>query len=160
MTTRGIRLNNPCNIRKNDRNVWVGMAPTQLDPAFVTFLTPQFGFRAVAKLWLSYRRIGVTTLAGIVGRWAPEHGDFSPKENDTAAYLADVADRTGFEPHADLDTRDPDTVINLAHAFTWHEQGCFPYPVEIVREGVAMALGDDGTGSTAHQAEHSLGGTH
>lgn len=133
MTPRGIRLNNPLNIRRGSVP-WVGQAPVQDDPSFVRFLAPEFGFRAAVVIWLHYRARGLSTLAEIVSTWAPA------SENDVAAYLADVSRRTGFHPEAPIDVRDPETALNLCHAFTWHENGEWPFEPSQVRDGVALAL--------------------
>lgn len=145
MTARGIRLNNPLNIRRGPV-MWVGRAPVQLDPAFVTFSSVEYGFRAAVKIWLQYRARGIDTLREIVTTWAP------PSENDTAAYLADVAHRTGFHPDAPLDVRDPDTLTALLYAFTWHECGSWPYEPSQVRAGISLAIGGGGLAKTTGAA--------
>ena len=139
MTTRGIRLNNPGNIRKGVVR-WVGQSSLQPDPAFVQFLAPAYGFRAMCKLFLTYRGRGLGTLREIISAWAPA------TENDIAAYLADVAHRTGFDPDAPIDVRDPAVASALAYGITMHEQAD-TWPLDYhdaLREGVAMAItGDD-----------------
>lgn len=147
MTTRGIRLNNPGNIRKGLVR-WIGQTSIQPDPAFVQFITPAYGFRAMVKLFLTYRGRGLGTVREIITAWAPE------TENDTAAYIADVADRSGFHPDAPIDVRDPAVSIALAYAITMHEQAN-AWPLEYhdaVKEGAAMAIG----GSDLAEAQAQL----
>ena len=147
MTTRGIRLNNPGNIRKGVVR-WVGQTSLQPDPAFVQFIAPAYGFRAMVKLFLTYRGRGLGTVREIISAWAPE------TENDTAAYIADVADRSGFHPDAPIDVRDPATAIALAYAITLHEQAdAWPLDYhDAVKEGAAMAIG----GGDLAQAQERL----
>lgn len=45
---RGIRNNNPGNIRRNG-DPWQGLAETQGDKEFFTFTTPVYGIRALAR---------------------------------------------------------------------------------------------------------------
>lgn len=134
MTSRGIRLNNPGNIRRGTIR-WIGQASVQNDPVFVAFVSPEFGFRAMFKVFFAYRARGIDTLREIIATWAP------PTENDTVAYLGDIIGRTGFHADAPLDLRDIEQAINLAHAITWHEQGEWPYSAQEARDGFALATG-------------------
>ena len=89
--TRGLVNNNPGNIRKNG-TAWHS-AVTGSDPTFVTFDTPVDGIRAMAKLLLTYQRQhGLDTIAEMIERWAPT------VENDSFAYIDDVATRLGIDP--------------------------------------------------------------
>ena len=47
--TRGIRNNNWLNIRRSSNN-WQGKTKDQLDQKFVTFVTPEYGYRAAWKI--------------------------------------------------------------------------------------------------------------
>ena len=83
MTTRNFRLNNPGNIDRTNIK-WQGIAADQPDPRFINFISPAWGFRAMARIIKGhFEQFNTVTL--IVSRWAP------PEENDTAAYIADVA---------------------------------------------------------------------
>lgn len=82
---RGIRLNNPGNVRRSS-DQWLGMAAEQTDPAYVQFVAPDYGLRAMGRILLNYeQRYGLNTVAGIVSRYAPAH------ENPTAEYIVNVA---------------------------------------------------------------------
>lgn len=126
--TRGLRNNNPGNIRKGDS--WQGMAAAQPDPDFVTFISPEFGIRALAKVLLNYRSQGLQTVAQIINRWAP------PVENDTSSYVAAVARALNVSPTAPLDVsaRLPD----LVQAIIRHENGMQPYPAELIARGLSL----------------------
>lgn len=130
MATRGIRNNNPGNIRVS-KDQWEGM--TGDDGAFVTFDSPESGVRALGKNLLSYGRRGYDSIEKIINRWAP------PNENDTQAYIDSVVAATGIPATQSLDLSDPDTLSSLAQAISFHETGS-RYDPEVYQQGVARAL--------------------
>ena len=130
MATRGIRNNNPGNIRVS-KDQWEGM--TGDDGAFVTFDSPESGVRALGKNLLSYGRQGYDSIEKIINRWAP------PNENDTKAYIDSVVAATGIPATKSLDLSDPDTLSSLAQAISFHETGS-RYDPEVYQKGVARAL--------------------
>lgn len=130
MATRGIRNNNPGNIRVS-KDQWEGM--TGDDGAFVTFDSPESGVRALGKNLLSYGRQGYDSIEKIINRWAP------PNENDTQAYIDSVVAATGIPATQSLDLSDPDTMSSLAQAISFHETGS-RYDPEVYQKGVARAL--------------------
>lgn len=130
MATRGIRNNNPGNIRVS-KDQWEGM--TGDDGAFVTFDSPESGVRALGKNLLSYSRQGYDSIEKIINRWAP------PNENDTKAYIDSVVAATGIPATQSLDLSDPDTLSSLAQAIGYHETGS-RYDPEVYQKGVARAL--------------------
>lgn len=130
MATRGIRNNNPGNIRVS-KDQWEGM--TGDDGAFVTFDSPESGVRALGKNLLSYGRQGYDSIEKIINRWAP------PNENDTQAYIDSVVAATGIPATQSLDLSDPDTLSSLAQAISFHETGS-RYNPEVYQRGVARAL--------------------
>ena len=79
--TRGVRNNNPLNIRRNPANQWQGLRPVQADKLFCQFKAMKWGLRAAIKLLDNYIRRGAQTPRQIISRWAP------PSENDTASYV-------------------------------------------------------------------------
>ena len=52
---RGLRNNNPGNIRRSKDN-WQGLAPEQTDPDFFQFTAPEWGYRALIKTLQTYRK--------------------------------------------------------------------------------------------------------
>lgn len=130
MATRGIRNNNPGNIRVG-KDRWEGM--TGDDGAFVTFDSPESGVRALGKNLLSYGRQGYDSIEKIINRWAP------PNENDTQAYIDSVVAATGIPATQSLDLSDPNTLSSLAQAISFHETGS-RYDPEVYQQGVARAL--------------------
>lgn len=130
MATRGIRNNNPGNIRVS-KDQWEGM--TGDDGAFVIFDSPESGVRALGKNLLSYGRRGYDSIEKIINRWAP------PNENDTQAYIDSVVAATGIPATQSLDLSNPDTLSALAQAISFHETGS-RYNPEVYQQGVARAL--------------------
>lgn len=127
---RGIRNNNPGNIRHKDQ--WMGLTSEQPDPAFCTFIEPRYGIRALAKTLLNYQRLyGINTVRGIINRWAP------PTENDTHSYVHHVAHFMGVD--ADETIQVKDHLLPLVSAIILHENGRNPYAEEVILEGINMA---------------------
>ena len=111
-----IRLNNPGAIRQSSIQ-WAGMAPDQSGP-FVNFATPEAGILAMSKNLDSYaRKHGLTTIEGIVNRWAP------PSENNTNGYVKRVADAMGVDPTQPLNLADPAVKSALMEAMATVEAG-------------------------------------
>ena len=69
--TRGLRNNNPLNIRSTGvhGNQWRGKVADA--GGFVRFDTVEHGIRASVKVLKTYRRKGLTTITGIINRFAP-----------------------------------------------------------------------------------------
>lgn len=77
---RGIRNNNPLNIRKGAR--WLGLRYYATDKEFCEFQTMSYGFRAAFRTLITYyTKYDCKTLVKIIDRWAP------PQENDTSTYI-------------------------------------------------------------------------
>lgn len=133
MTARGLRNNNPGNLRRGS-GPWLGEAAAQTDPDFVVFEAPVFGLRALARTLINYQHIhDLKTLREILTRWAP------PSENDTAAYVADAAARCGVGADAPVDLDDPRRLGPLVEAIVRHETGAQPYSAAEIAEALALA---------------------
>lgn len=92
--TRGLRNNNPLNIR-HSQDQWQGAATTQTDTAFVQFRSMAYGYRAAWKTLDTYnlrfrREHKPYNVRNIIARWAP------PSENDTEAYVKAVVKLSGL----------------------------------------------------------------
>ena len=96
---RGIRNNNPLNIRRTGKDQWKGLSKTQCDRSFCQFETLEWGWRAAFYLLTRtyYHKYRLYTIRAIVNRWAPK-----ADHNDTAAYIANVSRLTGIAPDAPL----------------------------------------------------------
>lgn len=90
---RGIRNNNPLNIKKGSSWKGLDLYLTNRESTFCVFKKPRFGFRAafvlLRKYYNSYK---LHDLSGIIRRWAPE------TENKTIAYINTVAKAVGRYP--------------------------------------------------------------
>lgn len=85
---RGIRNNNPLNIRKGAR--WRGLRDFATDKEFCEFQTMAFGFRAAFRTLITYyTKHDCKTLEKIINRWAP------PQENNTLSYITHVKLKAG-----------------------------------------------------------------
>lgn len=123
---RGIRNNNPLNIRKGIR--WQGLATPDNDGAFAVFQSMEWGARAALVLLRNYvkgtnsSKRKYDTLEAIINRWAPEC------ENNTRAYIQRVSSSTGIPARAKIDYHDRSTMTKIACAMADVECG---QPMEI-----------------------------
>lgn len=118
-TPRGIRCNNPGNIRHGAK--WQGLADAQTDPDFCVFKDPSWGIRAMATTLIAYQdKHGLATVQGIIERWAP------PNENDTAAYVDAVCQSSMFMPAQQLNLHDYACLRPVMEAIIRHENGAGP----------------------------------
>ncbi len=89
--TRGLRNNNPLNIRRVVGTIWKGQFVEQNDPDFVQFANIEWGIRAAFCILKTYqKKYTAVCIEDIIARWAPQ------KENNTAAYINGVCRLTGF----------------------------------------------------------------
>jgi len=114
---RGIRNNNPGNIRLGGV-IWLGQKTEgTTDNAFMEFITPLHGLRALMKLLLNYHyKHTLDTVDSIMNRYAP------PYENDTRAYAAIVARHLKVATGQKIRLTKP-TLIGFAEAVVVHENG-------------------------------------
>lgn len=126
---RGIRNNNPGNLRHGEK--WQGMATEQTDKAFITFVSPEYGIRAMVKLFATYRdRYGLTSIRDIITRYAPA------TENNTEAYISAVAKEIGMAKDGNVG---PDDMPAFIAAVIRHENGQQPYSAATIAAGIALA---------------------
>lgn len=118
MTTRGIRNNNPGNLRKS-KDQWLGMSKEQNDPSFITFDSMEYGCRALFKTLRTYvEQRGLNTVSEIIRRYAPSN------ENNTEAYINSVCQDIFAEPDEALNFQaEPELYMELAKAIARHENG-------------------------------------
>lgn len=138
MTSLGIRLRNPGNIEQGAP--WEGLAPVQRHARFATFIAPEFGIRAIARVLITYQDkrqaadgSRIDTVREIIERWAP------PSENDSTSYAAHVRQRMGLEHDEVVDVKDFTTMYGLVAAIIRHENGVQPYDDATIRKGLALA---------------------
>ncbi len=121
---RGIRNNNPLNIRRTAKDEWKGLRAQQTDAEFCQFESLEYGWRAAFYLLTRtyYHKYRLYTIRTIIRRWAPS------SENNTEAYIANVSRLTGIAPDEPLG-------IPLEHPARW------------MMLGAAMAIQENGTSS-------------
>lgn len=142
---RGIRNNNPGNIRHGDK--WKGLSQEQTDPSFCQFETPEYGLRALMKVLLTYYwKRNLDTVRKIITRWAP------PTENNTESYIKAVAAGININPDDVLRVETTSLLITLAQEIVKHENGLPPgppwkdpywYDLEVYVRAAKMAKGLD-----------------
>ncbi|EAA2779312.1 structural protein [Salmonella enterica subsp. enterica serovar Teko] len=133
-TPRGIRNNNPGNIRQGDD--WQGLVAKsqRTDKSFCQFTTPEYGIRAMIIILRNYQhRHGLNTVTGIINRWAPS------SENNTQAYINSVAQATGVAPDQRIDTTDSRFMVKLLQAIIRHENGVQPYDFSVFVKALDLA---------------------
>lgn len=130
-TPRGIRNNNPGNIRHGAN--WLGLSFTQGDEEFCQFTRPEYGIRALRVLLCNYKKLyGIDTIRGIISRYAPTI------ENDTAAYVKSVSAAVGKGADDPLDLDAEHVMAPLVRAIIRHENGACPYDAETILAGIRM----------------------
>jgi len=107
--TRGIRNNNPLNLRCSS-SPWkgkgtppspLGKGEIEKDPEFEQFISMYYGFRAAILTTETYIiKHGCNTIRTIINRWAP------PNENHTSNYINFVCRATGIGGNEVLSNHD------------------------------------------------------
>jgi hypothetical protein len=137
MAPRGVRNNHPGNIDRT-ATAWQGedrsAEARARESRFAVFDTPASGFRALAKTLQTYQaKYSLGTVRGIINRWAP------PTENNTSAYVTQVAKALGVEPDRQIDVRAPQTAFQLLKAVAAHENGGDFWDDQVIWDGLALA---------------------
>lgn len=119
---RGIRNDNPGNIRFSVHQRWAGQVGCD-DAGFCTFRSPDFGLRALRILLINYHvHDGCEKVKDYIARFAP------PSENNTDEYLISVCARLGKSPETYLLI--PDDLPSLMKAIITQENGVCPYTLK------------------------------
>lgn len=113
---RGLRNNNPGNIRKNS-DVFQG-EKTSSDKEFKQFKSMAYGYRAIFKILSNYyRNYKLDTIRKMIGRWAPEN------ENNTDAYIKAVSDYAGIPADDPININDREQMIRIVAGMSRVENG-------------------------------------
>ena len=116
-TPRGIRNNNFGNIRKS-KDKWIGLKEVQSDPSFFQFKEPKYGYRALLKILINYRKkYGLKTISEMINKYAPK------KENNTTGYITRVCKEMQVPPTYVPDVEDKATMCAMAAAISLVENG-------------------------------------
>lgn len=114
---RGLRNNNPGNIRRNS-DVFQGEVNPSRDKEFKQFKTMAYGYRAVFKILSNYHRVyKLTTIRKMISRWAPEN------ENNTSAYVSLVSSYSGIPADDPVTITNREQMIRIVSAMSRVENG-------------------------------------
>ena len=132
-TPRGLRNNNPLNIRRS-KDQWQGLSAQQTDKAFFQFRSLAYGFRAGFKTIKTYMsKYGCRNITQIIMRWAP------PSENNTDAYVRKVCQMSHIGSLEPLDFNNEKQMHDLVQAMAYVENGVI-IEGDSIRQGYRMAL--------------------
>jgi len=129
---RGLRNHNPGNIR-HSKSKWQGMAEKQTDKDFVTFVSDEYGIRAMVRVLLQYQKRGLDTVGEIIRAYAPP-----ADQNDTESYIKAVCRGCGVLPDDELDLDDAVVMLPLLRAIIKHENGK-TLPDAVIMNGMRLA---------------------
>ena len=114
--TRGMRNNNPLNIRIG--NVWLGEVNNPTDPNFEQFVHIKYGLRAGFVLLRRYiNHYHRNTVPMILAAWAPS------SENNTLKYIDFVCQRANITSTQSLTYTDKPVMVQLVKAMAKYESG-------------------------------------
>jgi len=133
LSPRGIRNNNPGNIRRTS-DQWQGMRVIQTDRSFVQFTKPEYGFRAMARILKNYERRGLLSVRDIISTYAPT------TDNKTEMYIDFVA--TQLNTPSDTPLNLEEKLLPLIKAITIFENGPLYagfYDDQTITTGIALA---------------------
>lgn len=126
MVTRGIRNNNPGNIRRGSN--WKGLLSRYTDcvrvcgcydASFCQFELAVYGVRALLYLLRKsyYRKYGLRQVRTIISCYAP------PKENNTQSYVDRVCLEMNVKPNDFIDLNNDNFLYRMAFAICFVESG-------------------------------------
>lgn len=116
MASRGLRNNNPLNIRRSSESFKGEIIGT--DASFKTFLSMGHGYRAAMKILQGYQKnYGLKTIRTIISRWAP------PSENDTPSYIATVSRVSGIGADKVVDLMKQNDMTRIVAGMSQVENG-------------------------------------
>jgi hypothetical protein len=132
-TPRGLRNNNPLNIRRSSI-AFIGLSNKQTDESFFQFVSIEMGYRAAMRIISTYyTHYGLHTIAGIIRRWAPE------SENDTRAYIDNVCKWSGLHAEARYNIVDMRVMVPLVAAMSRVENGVYA-DIDVVYKAYHLAF--------------------
>ena len=120
---RGIRNNNPLNIKLNPKNNWIGKVAENTDGTFEQFRHIVYGIRAAIILirgiikFFNKSKEGQSSVAHIIERYAREDAD------TTRNYVSSVCRGMGVDSDKIIDIADKDAVCSLVYEMAKFENG-------------------------------------
>ena len=114
---RGLRNNNPGNIRKS-KTIYLGELQPSQDESFKQFVSIDYGYRAIFVLIEHYyNKRGLKTIRQIISRYAPA------SENNTEGYIQQVASICFRSADEEIDITNKDEMILIVSAMSRVENG-------------------------------------
>lgn len=114
MATRGIRNNNPFNIKRSHQG-WQGETKVNSDPVFCRFSNINYGIRAGIQLLRNgYLAKGYKTVDAIINRYAPS------TENNTSSYIAYILNNSPIYPSQEISLNSL-SFYHLCKCICWYE---------------------------------------
>ena len=133
-TSRGLRNNNPGNIRLSNTR-YLGEVDST-DSAFKQFKSMAYGYRAMFVLLHTYqRKHHLNTIAEMISRYAPA------VENHTEKYIQAVSDWSGVPATSRITATNSDIMVPIVAAMSRVENGVFAHMPDVV-EGWDMFIKD------------------
>lgn len=124
LNTRGLRNNNPGNIRHNSLK-YDGETVSE-DKAFKKFVSMPYGYRAIFVILYTYsKKYGLNRLGQLIDRWAP------PVENDTKAYIRHVEQISGLKESDVVNFDNPGHMKGIVNGISRHENGVSAKPIDV-----------------------------
>src|SRR3990167_8549468 len=131
---RGLRNHNPMNLIHVSSNKFQGLDTPPSDGRFCRFVSPIYGIRAGALVLIAYQdRHHKNTVRELIERYAPY------TENDTGAYVEDVAHRMGVNADDPLDLNSHGHLRPLVEAIIRHENGKQLYSDAEIDKALSLA---------------------
>ena len=115
MKSRGLRNNNPLNIRHSAEQ-FQGEVKGK-DKSFKSFVSLSYGYRAGFVILGTYLSQGLNTIEKIIAHWAP------PTENDTESYITHVERWSGVLRNKVLTASSGADFILIVAAMSFVENG-------------------------------------
>lgn len=129
-STRGIRNNNPLNIKIG--NDWQGEVPNT-DGVFEQFESMEYGLRAAFIILRKYiTKYGRNSIADIVHSWSPDG------EAIERAYMLCVQSFANIPVNQEVSYWDKETMCLIVQGMAYMENGC-RIDIDIIRRGYEMA---------------------
>lgn len=123
-TPRGIRNNNPLNLRHNP-DLFQGEIRPATDRAFKQFTSPAYGYRAAFVTLGTYLSRGKNTIEKIIRSWAP------PSENNTPGYIDKVEKGSGIKRDKILTAQSGEDYVKIVIAMSRVENGVDAVPADV-----------------------------
>lgn len=132
---RGIRNNNPLNIRRSTQK-WRHKVAIPTDQSFEQFDRIEWGIRAAFVIMRTYlgRQYRCRTVRDVIARWAPSC------ENNTENYIYWVCKESCIQQDEILDIKNKNQMCRLLWAMAWYENGQklpfhhFEYAYELMKQ--------------------------